>query len=332
MKKRLISILCAAAMATSLFAGATVVSAAENKEAKDITIGVSFGQNVHPFFVAMQKGIEQACTDLGVENCNILAADSSLETQVSQIENLVTKGCDVLLLNPYDSDGVVNAVQAATDKGVGVFTMDVDCEGSTSFVASDNYKVGEMLADAVIEQLDGKGKIAIIDGITVTSLKDRTDGFMDKIKDTDIEVVAEQQTAHARDTALASAENILQANPDIDAFVGVNENSGMAILSAATSAGLSDLYITTVDATAENMAPTAKEEIVQSLAAIRDGKVAIGVSQDPYKMGYTAVEQAIKWCQGEETDEFIEVPVEYMDKDNIQDFIDREKGYGVEVE
>ena len=275
MKRRFVSILCAATMVASLMTGATVVSAAD-KDVKDISIGVSFGQNVHPFFVAMQKGIEQACTDLGVENCNILAADSSLETQVSQIENLVTKGSDVLLLNPYDSDGVVNAVEAATEKGVGVFTMDVDCEGSTSFVASDNKKVGEMLADAVIEQLDGKGKIAIIDGITVTSLKDRTDGFMNKIKDTDIEVVAEQQTAHARDTALASAENILQAHPDIDAFVGVNENSGMAILSAATSAGLSDLYITTVDATAENM------------SAIRDGKVAIGVSQDPYKMGYTA--------------------------------------------
>ena len=303
MKRRFVSILCAATMVASLMTGATVVSAAD-KDVKDISIGVSFGQNVHPFFVAMQKGIEQACTDLGVENCNILAADSSLETQVSQ----------------FDSDGVVNAVEAATEKGVGVFTMDVDCEGSTSFVASDNKKVGEMLADAVIEQLDGKGKIAIIDGITVTSLKDRTDGFMNKIKDTDIEVVAEQQTAHARDTALASAENILQAHPDIDAFVGVNENSGMAILSAATSAGLSDLYITTVDATAENM------------SAIRDGKVAIGVSQDPYKMGYTAVEQAIKWYQGEEPEEFIEVPVEYMDKENIQDFIDREKGYGVEVE
>ena len=68
------------------------------------------------------------------------------------------------------------------------------------------------------------------------------------------------------------------------------------------------------------------------MAAIRDGKVVIGVAQDPYKMGYIAVEQAIKWCQGEETDKFIEVPVEYMDKDNIQDFIDREKGYGVEVD
>lgn len=48
MKKRLISILCAAAMATSLFAGATVVSAAENKEAKDITIGVSFWTECSP--------------------------------------------------------------------------------------------------------------------------------------------------------------------------------------------------------------------------------------------------------------------------------------------
>ena len=125
MKRRFVSILCAATMVASLMTGATVVSAAD-KDVKDISIGVSFGQNVHPFFVAMQKGIEQACTDLGVENCNILAADSSLETQVSQIENLVTKGSDVLLLNPYDSDGVVNAVEAATEKGVGVFTMDVD--------------------------------------------------------------------------------------------------------------------------------------------------------------------------------------------------------------
>lgn len=322
MKKRVLSLICSAAIVSSLFAGAANVYAAEDsaKDAKDITIGVSFGQNAHPFFVAMQKGIEKACEDKGIENVDVLAADSVLETQVSQIENLVTKGCDVILLNPYDSEGVVNAVKAAQEKGVGIFTMDIDCEGSTSFVASDNYVVGQMLADAVIEELGGKGKVAIIDGIVVTSLKDRTNGFMDTIKESEIEVVAEQQTAHARDTALASAENILQANPDIDAFVGINENSGMAILSATTSAGLEDLYLTTVDATAENM------------VAIRNGKVDIGVSQDPYKMGYTAVEQAIKWYLGEEVDEFTEVPVEYMNKDNIESFIEREKGYGVEVE
>lgn len=295
---------------------------AENapETADEISIGVSFGQNVHPFFVAMQKGIEAACKDYNIENINILAADSSLETQVTQIENLVTMGCDVILLNPYDSDGVVNSVKSALDSGVGIFTMDIDCEGSTAFVASDNYVVGQMLAEYVIEKLGGEGKVAIIDGIVVTSLKNRTEGFMDTIKNSNIEVVAEQQTAHARETALASAENILQAHPDIDAFVGVNENSGMAILSAVTAAGFDDILITTVDATSENM------------VAIRDGKVEVGVSQDPYQMGYTAVEQAIKWHNNEEVHEFIEVPVEYMDKDNVQQFIDREKGYGVEVD
>ncbi|HWQ77374.1 MAG TPA: sugar ABC transporter substrate-binding protein [Anaerovoracaceae bacterium] len=287
-----------------------------------IKIGVSFGQNVHPFFVAMQKGIEAACADYGInaDNYKFLAADSVLETQVTQIENLVTMGCDVILLNPYDSDGVKNAVAAAIEKGVAVITIDIDCEGSTAFVASNNVEVGKMLGEYIVEKLGGKGKIAMISGISVTSLKDRTEGFKAAIEGTDIELVAEQQTAMQRDTSLQSAETILQANPDIDAFIGVNENSGMAILSAVTGAGLPDIIITTVDATAENM------------VAIRDGKVAVGVSQDPYQMGYIAVEQAIKSSKGEQIDEFTEVPISYMTQDNVQEYIEREEGYGVEVE
>lgn len=301
-------------------------SAAETEDgAPDISefkIGVSFGQNVHPFFVAMQKGIEAACAEYGIgaDNYKFLAADSVLENQVTQIENLVTMGCNVILLNPYDSDGVKNAVAAATEKGVAVITIDIDCEGSTAFVASNNVEVGKMLGDYIVDKLGGEGKIAMIDGITVTSLKDRTDGFKKAIEGTNIEIVAEQQTAHGRETALQSAETILQANPDIKAFVGINENSGMAILSAVTGAGLSDIIITTVDATAENM------------VAIRDGKVAVGVSQDPYQMGYIAVQQAIKHFNGEQIDKFTEVPISYMYKDNVQEFIDREKGYGVEVD
>ena len=135
----------------------------EAESGDEITIGVSFGQNVHPFFVAMQKGIEQACADNGITEINILSADSSLETQNTQIENLVTMGCDVILLNPYDSEGVVNAVKNASDNGVAVFTMDVTCEGATAFVASNNREIGKMLADYVIEKLDGKGNIAIVD-------------------------------------------------------------------------------------------------------------------------------------------------------------------------
>ena len=323
MKKKFAAFICVLVMAGSIVACSSEPTKDESDKGKtvdEITIGVSFGQNVHPFFVAMEMGIKKACEDFGIAQYNILSADSSLETQNSQIENLVTMGCDVILLNPYDSEGVVNAVAGANKAGVAVITMDIDCEGSTAFVASDNREVGKMLAEYVMNELDGKGEIAIINGITVTSLKDRTEGFMEAIGTSDIEVVAEQQTAHGRETALASAENILQAHPDIEAFVGINENSGMAILSAVTSAKLNNILITTVDATPEN------------LAAIRDGKVAVGVSQDPYQMGYQAVEQAIKWYSGESIEKFVKVPVEYMTKDNVQQFIDREVGYGVEID
>ena len=113
MKKKMLAMLLAAAMLVSLAAcgssgdTAATDTAAETEEttettettdaadtadtaeteetadtatdASDLTIGVSFGQNVHPFFVAMQLGIEAACADYGIENVNILAADSSLE-------------------------------------------------------------------------------------------------------------------------------------------------------------------------------------------------------------------------------------------------------------
>ena len=53
-------------------------SVAAAQEAKPIKIGVSFGQNVHPFFVAMQLGIEAACKELGITDYTILSADSVL--------------------------------------------------------------------------------------------------------------------------------------------------------------------------------------------------------------------------------------------------------------
>jgi len=298
-------------------AGVTVGDEAE----ADIIIGVSFGQNVHPFFVAMQLGIEQAAQDLGIGNLMFLEADGSLETQVTQIEDLVTMGANVILLNPIDSDGVVNAVQHASDNDVKIITIDIDCDGSDAFVASNNYLVGQMLAEYVIEALDGEGEIAMIAGIAVTSLRDRREGFMNGIAGTNIEIVAEQHAAMQRADSLEAAETILQAHPNIQAFVGVNENSAMGILSAVTAAGrLDDILITTVDATSEN------------LVAIRDDLITVGVSQDPYMMGYLAVELALRMLGNEAFDAFTEVPVSYMTIDNVEEFITRERGYGVEID
>ena len=213
--KKMIAAAMSAALAVSMISGmayaeeateAATEAAAENPDAyKDedmsaykvdgMSIGVSFGQNVHPFFKAMQKGIEDACTDYGIEKTSIQSADSSLEKQVTQIENLTTSGITSLLVNPYDSEGVSVAVQDAINAGVNVFSMDISISGAepTYHVASDNKKIGELLAQRLDEELGGEGKIAILVEPSVSSLKDRQEGFENYIKDnTNIEIVAEQ--------------------------------------------------------------------------------------------------------------------------------------------
>lgn len=337
--KKMIAAAMSAALAVSMISGMAyaeeateaATEAAENPDAyKDedmsaykvdgMSIGVSFGQNVHPFFKAMQKGIEDACADYGIEKTSIQSADSSLEKQVTQIENLTTSGITSLLVNPYDSEGVSVAVQDAINAGVNVFSMDISISGAepTYHVASDNKKIGELLAQRLDEELGGEGKIAILVEPSVSSLKDRQEGFENYIKDnTNIEIVAEQLGAIERTDALEAAETVLQAHSDIQAFVGINENSAMGIASAIQSAGLSDqgIIVTGVDST---------EDVMNG---IKDGYISYGVAQNPYQMGYMSVQDAIKVYNGAEVDPVIQLDCEYMTADNIDYYIEREAAY-----
>lgn len=287
-----------------------------------MSIGVSFGQNVHPFFKAMQAGIEQACKDYGIDKISIQAADSTLEKQVTQIENLTSSGITSLLVNPYDSEGVATAVQGAIDAGVSVFSMDISVDGAnpTYHIASDNKKIGELIGQRVDELLGGKGKVAIIGDPSVSSLKLRQEGFEEYIANTDIEIVANQIGANQRETSLSAAETILQANPDIDAFIGTNENSAMGIVGAINSAGLADkgIIVTGVDSTEDVM------------SGIENGTISFGVAQNPYQMGYMSVQNAIKVFNGEEVETPVELDCEYMTVDNVSTYIDREAAYNTE--
>lgn len=326
--KKMMNITVGTVIATMMFVGTAF---AEDTDAykdedmsaysvEDVSIGVSFGQNVHPFFKAMQNGIEDACADYGIDSISIQSADSSLEKQVTQIENLTTSGISSLLVNPYDSEGVSVATQSAIDAGVSVFSMDISITGAepTYHIASDNEKIGALLAERLDEMLGGEGKIAILVEPSVSSLKDRQKGFEDYIREnTSIEIVAEQLGAIERTDALEAAETVLQAHSDIQAFVGINENSAMGIASAIQSAGLSDqgIIVTGVDAT---------EDVMNG---IKDGYIDYGVAQNPYQMGYMSVQNAIRVANGEEVDSVIQLDCEYMTAGNIDYYIEREAAY-----
>lgn len=301
-------------LAVSILAISSVVSA----EDEPIKLAFSFGQSVHPFFIAMERGARAAAEEYGAE-LTVTTADYKLETQVSDMENLIQKGVKAIMVNPIDSAGLSNVSNQALAKGIGIFPVDINVDNCdvTAFVASNNVEIGRMLANYVVEYLDGKGKVAWIGDPSITSLRDRETGFFEIIEQyPDIKIVANQAAAIERTTSLEAAETIVQANPDLDVFACCNESSAMGALSASTASGKPNILITGVDAT---------DDIMQSIKA--GTQLSIAVTQDPYQMGYLAVENALKWIKGEEIEKFIEVPTEYMDKDNVDFFIEREAGY-----
>ncbi|MEV7132079.1 substrate-binding domain-containing protein [Arthrobacter sp. NPDC093128] len=307
-----------AGLTISLLALTTACSSGKAAETDKPRIAFSFGQNEHPFFIAMKKGAEDAAKELGVD-LSTSSADSKLETQVANIENNLQQHVDAILVNPIDSEALATTVVQATTAGVPVFTVDVNVVGAdvSSFVASDNTQIGRMAATNIIEKLNGKGSVAVLGWPTITSTRDRQQGFMEELqKAPGIKVVATSGGATDRAAALDSAENILQSNPGLDAIFGVNESGALGALGAADAQGKTGVYIVGVDATPD------------LLEAIGKGtQVKAAIAQDPYQMGKTAVEQAVAQLAGKTVEKKVNVPIDLVTKENVQKFIDREAAY-----
>ncbi|MFP5115510.1 ABC transporter substrate-binding protein [Bacillaceae bacterium C204] len=285
----------------------------EQKGDKKLTIGLTVGTLANPFFVAMSKGVEEAGKELGAE-VFVESAEYDLAKQTSQIENFITKNVDVILLNAVDTKGIAAAVQQAKDAGIPVIAVDTNAEGGVdATVTSDNYQAGKLAGEYVIEQLGGKGNIAIIDGPPVSAVTDRIKGFEDAIKDSKIKIVAKQNGEGNREKALTVMESILQANPSgsIDAVFAINDPEAIGVEIAQEQADRKDeFFIVGVDG-----APEVTEAMAKKGSTIRATS-----AQSPSEMVKKAVEIGMKVKNGEDVEDLIKVPVKLVTQDKLDSY------------
>ncbi|MFY0759910.1 ABC transporter substrate-binding protein [Metabacillus dongyingensis] len=284
----------------------------ENSDDK-LKIGLTVGTLANPFFVAMGKGAEEAGKELGAEVL-VESAEYDLSKQTSQIENFITKKVDVILLNAVDTKGIAAAVQQAKDAGIPVIAVDTNADGGVNAtVTSDNYQAGKLAGEYVVEQLNGKGNIVIIDGPPVSAVTDRIQGFEDVIKESGIKVAAKQNGEGNREKALSVMESILQANPSgsIDAVFAINDPEAIGVEIASEQAGRKDeFFIVGVDG-----APEAAE------AMAKEGSSIMATSaQSPSEMVKKAVEIGMKVKNGEDVEELIKVPVKLVTQDTLDSY------------
>lgn len=296
--------------ALSFSIAGVMLFASQSVMAKQIVIGVSFQELNNDYFVSMKEALEQAANDIGAK-VYIADAGHDVSKQINDVEDMLQKKIDILLINPTDSVGVQSAVMAANKAGAVVVAVDAQAEGPLdSFVASKNYDAGFLAGEYLAKALGGKGKVAILDGIPVVPILERVRGFEDAIKKyPDIKIVTKQNGKQKRDTALTVTENMLQSVPDLAGIFSVNDVGALGALAAIESNG-AKVKLVSVDGQPEAIKEILKPNspfIATSAQFPRDQiRIALGIALARY------------W--GANVPAAIPVEVKLIDSSNAQGF------------
>ncbi|MFO8150669.1 MAG: D-ribose ABC transporter substrate-binding protein [Trueperaceae bacterium] len=253
------------------------------------TIGLSVSTLNNPFFVDLRDGAQQMADELGLELL-VTDAQDSVSTQINDIEDLVQRGVAVLIINPTDSAAVVPAVMAANDAGIPVIAVDRGVDGGdlAYFIASDNVAGGASAAEFICTQLEGVGAVVELEGIPGTSAaRERGEGFNTFMVENcpGVTIIARQTANFNRAEGLSVMENILTAQPQIEAVFAHNDEMALGALQAIEASGR-DILVVGFDATDD------------AVAAVRECRMGATVAQQPAMLGAEAVEAAADIIEG----------------------------------
>ncbi|HLR72565.1 MAG TPA: D-ribose ABC transporter substrate-binding protein [Pseudogracilibacillus sp.] len=278
---------------------------ATSEETGDMKVGFSISTLNNPFFVDLRDGAEASADTEGIEIVVADAQDDSSK-QISDIEDLLQQGIDLLLVNPTDDEAVVAGIEAANAADIPVITVDRSSEGGEviTHIASDNVAGGEMAGEHIVELLgDDGGEMIELEGIPgVAATTERGEGFHNVIDELDeIDVVASQTANFDRTEGLSVMENLLQGNKDISAVFAHNDEMALGAVEALESQGmLDDVIVVGFDATDD------------ARTAVEDGRMEGTIAQQPELISEAAIKAAIDVLNGEELDDFIPVELELI--------------------
>lgn len=296
--KRRLWLFAATALIGSLALAHLAAPDAALAEAKAFKVGVSLPETQNPFYVALGNSIVKTFKDNGLD-VTLLAANSDVNEQVSQLNDLTAAKVDAILVSPLNTEGPAPAIQKAHDAGIPVFmiarTLDPKYKALwKSYVGFDYYKVGVQKGQWVVDNLK-PGKIAMLLGpagafVSVNLEK----GFRDVVEKAGFTVAWAQNSVQTRENGLKLAEDALVANKDLVAIYAMNDDLALGAAQAIKASGQK------VATLGMNGAPTA-------LAGIHNGDMSMTILLDPVGWGRQGAQMVADYLvKKQEPDAFVE--------------------------
>jgi ribose transport system substrate-binding protein len=281
-------------------------------EGKPIVLGLAVANLQADFFNQIKQSVEAEAQAKGIE-VQVSDAGGESATQVNQIQDFITRQVSAIIYIPAGASAASVPVKAAERANIPVIAVDRNAEDAPgkTFIATDSVAAAKELGEWVIKQKDGKGNIAILQGqVGTTPQVDRQKGFEEALKSApEMKIIAESATMRwSQDEGFAKAQDIIQANPDVDVFWGQADAIALGAAQAVANA---------------NMNP--KPLVVgfdgdqAGIQAIRDGKLDATMVQQTQLMGRMAVDSALDIINGKQ------VPPEQLQKAFLLTKSDKQK-------
>ena len=301
-----------AVFATIALAGCTVPgqggATAQAVAKGSIKIGYSGATQQSPFYVALGDAAQAQAAARG-EKYYSADANGDVTKQNNDVQDLITRGINVLIIDPVDPTGITPALAAAKAAGIKVVTVDRPVTtGAVSFVGRDNKAMGKLVGQQAVKSLGtAGGKIIEIQGDAGGAVaKDRGDGFAEGVaSQSNISVVAGPYCNYVRSQAVTAMQNLLQANPDVKAVYAENDDMAMGALQVLQENNRTDVKVFGIDG------------LMQAVKSISTGDQYVATaSNDPKTEGSLAVDTAITVAQGKSVPTFVDAGTGLVTKSN----------------
>lgn len=274
--------------------------AAAPKDRRGLVIGLSMYTLGAPYFAAQNNALKRKAESLGITVIDTEAKDD-MNKQLADVEDLLSRGIDLLILNPKDPQGLIPATKAATRAGVPVVIMDSSIDASADFITtvqSNNLANGELIGEWLVKRMKGKPiKMALLSGTPGNPVgKERRQGVFRGIIEEQLrtsnrvsfEVVTQGWGNWAHEGGLKAMEDILVAQPDFNVMLAENDSMALGALKAIRESGRRDLLVL-----------AAADGQKEALELIKKGEYGATGLNNPILVAETALAMGLRYLDGE---------------------------------
>lgn len=284
------------------------------------TIAVIPKGTTHEFWKSINAGAVKAQRELTAQGTPVEIIwkgplrEDDRDQQIQVVENFLARHVSAIVLAPLDSRALVRPVHNAIQAKVPVVIMDsaLNSDEYVSFVATDNYKGGQMAGEELARLMGDKGNVILLRyQVGSASTEAREAGFLDAIKKfPGVKVISSDQHAGAtRELAYQTSQNLLNRfGHEVNGVFCPSEPTTIAMTKALRDFGLGGGKVKMLGFDAGS----------QEVVDLKKGDVQALVVQNPMRMGYLGVLTAVQHLQGKKVEHKIDTGVTLVTRENME--------------